>query len=256
MFRKASLLLSRSRGGSNFRQCKADGFSIIVNTNDDVGRMVYTRTFEMDAQRFMQANIKPEDVCFDVGANIGYFALTMSRLARQGTVYAFDPVPLNYHILSANAQLNHAANLRTYQAAVSDKPGISTFAVAQDSAYSSFVDTGRKPVDSTISVKTISLDSFCEENKVPQINFLKVDVEGAEPLVLAGAKGILSDPARRPRAIALELYNPMLTLFKSTIAEIVSLMASYGYRAQVEDGKLRAFTEKDHDILYNVFFTC
>jgi FkbM family methyltransferase len=256
MFRRALVRLSRFRGGSNFRQCKADGFSIIVNTNDDVGEGVYTRRFEMDAQRFIQANTKPEDVCFDVGANIGYFALTMSCLAHKGTVYAFDPVPLNYHILSANAQLNHAANLRTYQSAVGDKPGISTFVVSQDSAYSSFVDTGRQPINETISVQTVSLDSFCDENGIARIDFLKVDVEGAEPLVIAGAKRVLSDPARRPRAMVLELYNPMLTLFKSSIAEMVEQMAGYGYRAQVDDGTLREFTGKDHDILYNVFFTC
>jgi FkbM family methyltransferase len=238
------------------RQCDADGFSILVNANEIVGRAIYLGgNFEREEVRFLEANVKPEDICFDIGANIGYFSLIMAKLASRGAVYSMEPVPFNFQLLNTNIQLNRFANVHPYRLAASDAPGRAEFTVSADGAFSSFIDTKRMPVESRIVVDVTTLDKFCEANSIARIDCLKVDVEGAEGKMLAGAAGLLSDPARRPRFIILELYNPMLTQYGCDIQRIVALLRGYGYEPYVDKrGQLTPFTERDYDIHWNVFF--
>jgi FkbM family methyltransferase len=238
------------------RQCETNGFSILVNVNEDVGRSIYLNDdFEREEVRFLESNVRPGDTCFDVGANIGYFSLLMAKLAPNGTIHSIEPVPFNFQLLNTNVQLNRFSNIQPRPLAVSNHTGTAEFTVATDGAYSSFLDTKRKPIESRIVVETISLDEYCDQNSITRIDCLKVDVEGAEGKVLAGAARLLSNPARRPRFIVIELYSPMLAQYGCDIQEIVVLLRGYGYEAYVErGGKLTTFTLSDHDILYNVFF--
>ena len=241
----------------DLRQCESDGFSILVDVEEEVGRQIYQRTFEREEARFLKSNLRTTDICLDVGANIGYFSLLMAVLAPAGQVHAFEPVPFNLQLLQVNAQLNGLSNLQAYPYAVGEVPGKLAFTVAEDSAYSSFLDTGRKPIDKTIEVVVTPIDQFCEDLKLLRVDVLKVDTEGAEPRVLAGASNLLGDRDRQPRFVILELFEPMLSRYNSTIDGIVDQMAQYGYHPQIEDrpGHLRAFTAKDHNVHYNVFFT-
>jgi len=238
------------------RQCETNGFSILVNVNEDVGRSIYLGNgFEREVVRFLESNVRPEDTCFDIGANIGYFSLLMAKLASRGAVHSMEPVPFNFQLLNTNIQLNRFHNVQPRMLAVSDRTGTAEFTVAADGAYSSFLDTKRKPVESRIVVETISLDEYCDQNSIAQIDCLKVDVEGAEGKVLAGATGLLSNPERRPRFIIMELYNPMLTQYECDIQGVVASLGDYGYEAYIErEGDLAPFTLSDYDAYYNVFF--
>jgi FkbM family methyltransferase len=254
MLRRVHSRLSRFRGGTNYRECRRDGLSLLLNLNDSVGRQIYIGDFEREEVRFLSANVRPEDVCFDVGANVGYFAAMMGRLARK--VYAFEPVPLNYHVLSANIILSGLQNIETFQVAASDKDGTAKFTISTDTAYSSLLDTGRNPIGSSVAVDTVTLDSFCVQHSIPRIDCLKIDVEGAEPKVIAGASKILSDPKRRPRFIVAELYNPMLQVYGSSIPAMVETLAGFGYKPFIDlRGAIVPFTAQHYDTHYNVFFT-
>lgn len=250
------LLRRRPTSFPQLRQCETNGFSILTNVNEDVGRSIYlSGGFEREVVRFLETNVRPEDTCFDIGANIGYFSLLMAKLASRGVVHSMEPVPFNFQLLNTNVQLNRLSNVRARMLAVSDVTGTAEFTVASDGAYSSFLDTKRKPVESRIVVETISLDKYCEENSIARIDCLKVDVEGAEGKVLAGATGILSDPARRPRFVIMELFNPMLMQYGRDIETIVALLRDYGYEPYRDhEGQLTHFTPRDYNIFYNVFF--
>ncbi len=250
-------LFARLRNGHCvFRQSRIDGMMALVRADEEVGRCMYFyREFEVHDSPFLFDNIRESDICVDIGANVGFYTLGFAKRASRGEVHSFEPVPLNYHVLALNVLANHLSNVVVNNCAVGDTNGEADFCIAQDGAYSSLVDTGRKAIVGTSKIRMLKLDSYCLERNLPRIDILKVDVEGAEPMVLRGAVGLLSDPERRPRLIMLELLDSMLRLFGSTISEIAVVMHTYGYDPFVlVKGELVPFSEHHHNQLYNVLF--
>jgi len=195
------------------------------------------------------------DTIFDVGANIGYFSLLFASLCPHGSVHSFEPVPLNFHLLCMNRLLNGFSNLRPNQDAVGEVEGQVDFVISADSAFSSLIDTSRKQVVERAVVDMTTLDAYCERHKVARIDLLKVDVEGAEARVLAGAAQLLKDSTRRPRTIMLELFEPMLERHGSSIQNVLDQMHTNGYRPFVASGgQLVPFTREHYNRFYNVAF--
>jgi FkbM family methyltransferase len=186
---------------------------------------------------------------------VGFYTLCLAKRANRGGIHSFEPVPLNYHVLALNVLANRLTNVAINDCSVGDANGEVDFCIAQDGAFSSLIDTGRKAVIETTKISMVTLDSYCSEHNLPRIDILKVDVEGAEHAVLRGAVGLLADPERRPRLVMLELYEPMLRQFGHTIAEVAALMRTYEYNAFVfVEGELVQFSELHYNKFYNVLF--
>ena len=101
-----------------------------------------------------------------------------------------------------------------------------------------------------------TIDIYCETQQLKRIDCLKVDVEGAEEKDIRGAARLFADQDRRPRLAMLELYNPMLTQFGSSIDQMLTLMQSFGYESfTIKRGQVAPFSPTDYDICYNVFFS-
>jgi FkbM family methyltransferase len=251
------LLLGASKNGIVLRQKHLNGFQMIVRAEEEVGRELYYKgVFEGEETKFFRNTVRKSSVCFDVGANIGYYSLLFASLSPQGAVHSFEPVPMNYHILCANSFLNGFSNLKANLCAMGGTDGTAELVISSDSAYSSLVDTCRKPAASKIAVRVITLDDYCDRNDIRRIDLLKVDVEGAEGRVLSGAQRIMQDPERQPRTVMLELYGPMLKRFESSTEEISAKMRALGYLPFVlMDGSLVPFQPSLHDHLYNVIFS-
>ena len=236
---------------------RINGYEILVLANEDVGRCIYfRRSFELAETRFFRAQIRPDDVCVDVGGNVGYFALLMARLASNGEVHVFEPIPLNITLLAASLSLNHFDHVRLNQCAVGASAGEVTFSISADSAYSSMHDTKRKPLDRILTVPMISLDAYVQKSQIRRVDIVKADVEGAEGLVVEGAAALLSDSKRGPRIVLLELYEPNMAAFKTNVAEVIGRMGGFGYRAFVamRDGNVRPFRDEDKTRYYNILF--
>jgi FkbM family methyltransferase len=136
-------------------------------------------------------------VAIDVGAHLGYYALVLSRLVgSNGKVIAFEPIPLNFRILSENIELNHCKNIRAVDKAVSDRSGRCEGAPPVETNSGSF-SLIKKEGAPTIAVDAISLDDFLKDWDCP-IDFIEIDVEGAEGLVIEGARK------------TIESYRPIL----------------------------------------------
>jgi FkbM family methyltransferase len=136
-------------------------------------------------------------VAIDVGAHLGYYALILSRLVgSNGRVIAFEPIPSNFRILSENIELNGCKNVQVVNQAVSDRSGcceLAPHALSNSSSFSLLKNGGTK----TIAVDAISLDDFLKDWHRP-IDFIEIDVEGAEGMVLDGARK------------TIESYHPVL----------------------------------------------
>lgn len=250
------LLLRRCQEGVVLRQKHLGRFQMIVRADEEVGREIYYGGVHESAETaFLRSRVGPASTCCDIGANVGYYSLLFASLAREGAVHSFEPVPLNFYVLCTNRLLNHFSNVTANPCAVGDSNGSVGFVVSSDSAFSSMVNTGIKPVAMEISVPIVRLDTYCERNGIGAIDVLKVDVEGAEAKVLAGATGLLADAGRRPRTVMLELYEPMLTHYGSSIDEILRQMEGFGYRPFVfAGGQLVRFRREHYNRLYNVIF--
>lgn len=123
-------------------------------------------------------------IFLDVGAHIGKYSILFSDFYDK--IYAFEPEPSNFEILKLNIELNNLQNKITpLNLAVSDKNGEIEFFISKYSVTHSIVknETGK-----SIKVKSISLDNFFKEYKikVEDVILIKIDVEGAEDLVLKG----------------------------------------------------------------------
>jgi len=250
-------LLARLRNGHCvFRQSRIDGMWTLVRADEEVGRGMYLyREFEPQESAFIFRNVRDSDTCVDIGANVGFYTLGLAKRATRGAVHSFEPAPLNYHVLVLNVLTNGLSNVVVNHCAVGDKNGTANLCIAQDGAFSSLVDTGRKPIIGTSPTRMITLDFYCSDHALQRIDILKVDVEGAEPAVIRGASRLLADFERRPRLVMLELFEPMLRQFGSCIHEVESLMRSYGYKPFVfAGGRCEPFSEMHHNRFYNVLF--
>jgi FkbM family methyltransferase len=237
VYRRARLEYSRIRQPKDRRHIRhvtLGRFDLLVFANEDVGREIWQfGRYEDDESNFFALTIKPDDICFDVGGNIGFFSMLMASCATAGSVHVFEPIAFNASMITTNQHLNGFANVVVNNVAVGDETGSVTFSVSVDSAYSSMHATGRQVEARSISVPILRLDDYCADHAITRVDIMKVDVEGAEAMVIAGAKGLLTDPARRPRMVLLELFDLNLVQFGTTVTAIIADMVAMGYQAGV-----------------------
>lgn len=125
---------------------------------------------------------QPEDaVVLDVGANIGYTAMTMSRLRAGAKILAFEPSPSTFEFLEGNIGRNNRENIEPQQVALSDKAG--QLGWTQDASDSSSAHLALLS-ENVVAVSTV--DEVVSQMQRPP-TFIKIDVEGSELAVLRGA---------------------------------------------------------------------
>jgi len=141
---------------------------------------------------------KEGDVVFDAGAYVGDTALWFCKaVGPQGKVYAFEPEPRNFEKLKANIERNKITNVIPLQLALSENEGEMQVASAGGSSIMTQARTGT-------SVKVTTIDKFVGANKLPRVDFIKMDVEGHELKVLEGAHETIQ--AFKP-SLALSAYH-------------------------------------------------
>jgi FkbM family methyltransferase len=155
-------------------------------------------TTEPLIQEALAALCQPGWVCYDVGANIGFFSLILGRLVgRAGFVVAAEPLPENVTRLQHNVALNAGLNVRIVPSAIGDDVGTAEFAVAPFSTHGKLRALQRDPATMTavISVPITTIDEIVATQAHGTPHLIKIDVEGAELAVMRGMRTLL-DTAR------------------------------------------------------------
>lgn len=236
----------------NFR-----GYEILAFINEDVGRQLkINREYERVESEFLTRQIIDGDVVFDVGGNIGYYALMLADSNKSCKVHTFEPVPINYDVLCLNLHLNGISNVITNQFALGSFDGESQFSHSVDGAFSSIISVGRRDELKSIKIKVRKLDSYIEENKLEKVDIVKVDIEGAEELFINGANLLLQDEKRKPRVILMELLDINFEKYGTSVRNVIEKMTDYGYSAKYldSDGELIAFETENFNVITNVLF--
>lgn len=174
------------------------------------------------------------DVYWDVGANIGVYALYAAR--RPGVrVLAFEPSPFNYFALCKNAILNGVTGrLSSYCMAFSDRSALDDlhmWTLEVGGALSNFGESGGQWGDQfrplhSLGMTGYALDDFVARFAPPFPNHLKVDVDGIEAKIVAGGRRTLADP--RLKSVSIELDEKR----GAELAQVSGLLQQAGLRLQ------------------------
>lgn len=181
------------------------------------------------------------DVVVDAGAHWGYFTLLAASLCgERGRVFAFEPHPGNYALLTKSVEANGLTNVVAVQKAVSDRSGSAKLfqagVAAGHSLYSPTPDGGREgtPAHQAIDVATVALDDFFAQ--IPgALRLVKMDIEGSEPLALAGMQGLIG---RSPALVLIMEFNPSFLHVKAT-SDILDQLAARGFDLGIIDDNRR-----------------
>ncbi len=198
--------------------------------------------YEIAETRLCERLLQPGDAAVDVGANIGLYTLLFSSLVGvEGRVHSFEPAPENLRRLRVNLLLNGAENVEAHQAALFSRPGVLTLNLF-DSRLGAWHSLGRPELPNpftpgemiaptgTVEVEAITLDDYAASAGLERIALLKIDVEGAEPDVLAGATGLLERKA--VGAILFEVSLPQAESLGHDPSEPFAQLTQLGYESR------------------------
>lgn len=129
-------------------------------------------------------------IMIDIGANQGIFSLVSARqVGEQGKVFAFEPAQVAFKVLETNLALNQASNVKAMRIALADKPGKLRLYHDVDPTRNSLAPT--EPSQAYEEVEVRPLDSVVQDLGISRIDFIKIDVEGADELVCRGGAEVL-----------------------------------------------------------------
>lgn len=178
----------------------AEGLLIAIEPRHE--KYYWTGLYEPYVQTTMAAVLRRGDVMWDIGAHAGFHTAIASRLVGpDGEVVAFEPFPANLVRLERLVSANRLANVRIRPIAVSGGTGRALFHISPSTSMGSLAPIAATTAD--IEVATTTLDTELATLRPPAL--VKIDVEGAEAAVLAGATRLLSEVM--PRLI-IEFLSP------------------------------------------------
>ncbi len=215
-----------------------------VNHYSFVERMIKQGEFENKRAAYLHDLLTSEDVFVDIGANIGFFTVIAAQAG--ATVHAFEPDETNYQRLLRNLKLNgfKEPQVKTYRCALSDKSGHATLYRSLTDNYGRVSLVSEKSPDG-YEVPLRRLDDIL--TSFDQRYVVKVDVEGAEVLVLDGALGMMV----KIRPGSLWLVEVHLTAGVQ-VAMVAERFTRFGYAVSFFDdvtGKTLTEAPPNRDIL-------
>jgi FkbM family methyltransferase len=201
-------------------------------TEDDYAHMT---TREDDIIEKFQP--KYGEIVVDIGAHYGrYTLIAAKRIGPKGKIISIEADPKNFDMLNRNIKLNELENVITLNyAASSNKSKVNLSIPAEKESghtiYSSIISS-RAPTQNFIEVNGNTLDNLLHENgiSVEQVNWIKIDVEGAELEVLKGTTNILSKS--KDIALLIEIHN--IEERKTLYEPIMDLLNNYNFKKEFE----------------------
>lgn len=198
-------------------------------SKNSAAHKVFRNTYDPSVNKAVFRHfISSGSVVFDVGANIGMYTIFSARLAGpKGRVYAFEPTKDSFKNLLSNIILNKVDNVTPIFSAVSDKNTLVEFVDHFQSKEQNHLATSAE-LGSKKTLKTLAtrLDAFIDTYEIQQIDFLKIDVEGAELSVLKS----LGDKISSVAIIFFESSSRMYQQYGYTIEDMVNFLNQNGFK--------------------------
>ncbi|MDZ4678576.1 MAG: FkbM family methyltransferase [Oligoflexia bacterium] len=205
-----------------------DGFELYVTMSDFTFRHVYfLGIYEPVVSGLIKKLAKPGQIWADVGANIGFYTLLLSKiLGEKGKIYAFEPNPKVINLLEKSLLANRVENIVLTKAAVSDgnQKNLTLQIPLHENERASLVHHKDIKEYSEIQVPVLKLDDFVKKNNL-RFHGIKIDIEGAEILAFKGMQNIFKDSP--PKIIVSEVSHLPDCLM--TPVELIKYIEGCGY---------------------------
>ena len=193
--------------------------------------LVVTGEYEPLETRILKHFAVNAGVVVDIGANVGYFAVELGKvLEKNGRLIAVEPIPESFEQLEANIQLNSIQDrVSCHQIAISDFHGSLTLYKPEVSGSSASSARNLHPTECSITVEVpvTTLDTLINSLNIQNCDLIKVDVEGAELMVIQGA---LDSVKKFKPVIFAELLRKWSAKFNYTPNELLEILLPLGYR--------------------------
>lgn len=186
--------------------------------------------YEFRETRLLRRLLRPGDTFVDVGANIGWYTLlAANRIGPTGKVIAFEPSRVVFGHLMDNVRLSGYGHVVAERLALADRPGGVQLRVAEGRGpgTGSILEREGASGDVTEDVEMIRFDDYCRLHPLGSIRVAKIDVEGAELMVLRGMREALE--RRAIQYLMVEVADSRLRSVGDSSRELIELLQSYGY---------------------------
>jgi len=183
---------------------------------------------EPTIQKVLQMLVQPGAVVYDIGANVGFLTVIAARLTGpSGRVFAFEPLTENFRHLEHNIHLNDFDYVNAIECALADRDETALFLISKSPTWGELASVSGRVEDEIgrTEVTVCRLDTIVQQRSFPMPNLIKIDVEGAEVLVLNGALTTIQQA--RP-ILLIELHG--------TNAAIAEKLSALGYFPVVVEG--------------------
>lgn len=211
--------------------------------------------YEEADERILYYLCKGRQILFDLGANLGWYAVNLGKRFPTLTIHSFEPIHETYNTLKKNIKLNSLENVVTHELGVSDTASSNKmYFFKGGSAVASMKNLLNTEKAIPSSCKFKSIDQICSEQKLTSLDIMKIDIEGAELLALKGADLALKN--FKP-ILLVEIVREWCQAFNYVHSEIFELLYSYGYQSYVSknNGLSEVTPAHEHvDGKYNYFF--
>jgi len=230
----------------NYNKLLSDSKYVLIKQNKQLrngyavfGSTSYSFVAEINEQQLVKNLVKPGMKVFDVGANLGDYSLLFSELVgKSGEVYTFEPTSAIFKKLQERIKERNLKNVNLFQKAVFSKNQPIEFNEFSEE-YSVWNSIGipqmqnplnpqeNIPIVKTEIVEAVAIDSFCKEHGIESIDYLKIDVEGAESDVLLGTMQLLQEKAIK--FIQFEISQKMLEGLNRKAEDTFKILTQNGY---------------------------
>jgi FkbM family methyltransferase len=195
---------------------------------------MYFGSYSVLVVEAMRRFLRPGDIFFDVGANVGYLsAVGASLVGRRGQVHSFEPVPAHFEKLCRLVELNPEYSIIANPFAAGDTSSARTMYVTREPGQSTLVRSykAESEIIDELQIPVVRLDAYIEKHKLGRISLIKIDAEGFELPILKGLQGYFESSGQHP-AIICEIAPRAYPLMGKGISELSALLAAHGYTAR------------------------
>lgn len=165
-------------------------------------------SFETYKAKAFLEHFREGDTFYDIGAHFGYFSLMASE--KSDKIFSFEPRPANRKFFEKHMRLNKVKGVQLLPYAIGDKTGTVRFNTQTGSA------TGHVDDNGNLEVEMIHIDQWVQNGKLPEPDFIKIDVEGGEIEVIKGCQHTIS--THRPKLLIAthsdELHKAVMQFLK------------------------------------------
>jgi len=187
--------------------------------------------YEPEVWRQVMPSIKPGECIADIGAHFGLYAIAFAkRTGSGGRVLAVEADPVNAEVLRAHVRLNQVEGIvEVVEKALSDQEG-------QAEWHSQDMQSVAKPAEAGSAGPKVQMTTLDRISEGRRVDVVLVDIEGYEEAALRGGRSLLSDPARRPRLIVIEVHPYNWHLCGSSSHSLLGYLKECGYTVSQLDG--------------------